>query len=179
MADEAVEVAAAAGVSEAEAAQESGGGAPSAPARRWSKPQRTGKKRCRGCGKLLDEDETNFPSNSVFCWPDKRALDVIAKQARAQSKTAWFSRVRADDVLVRRLLLAYKEKLPTAEEPSGGKRTRSSFSLLEYIESLTAFSKAEVVVGYQMMWRGKYLDWAQSVDGGKLTEEEAHARWQA
>ncbi len=147
-------------------ALESGGGAPGKTA---AEEKRTVKRKCPGCAKLFPDDEFNFPAKQIFCFPCKRALDCIAKQARKEDKMSWLSDVRNDPTKVKAMLDSYRARFPLGM-PS---KKSSAFKLLEYMESLRTFTSGEVKRSSKMMWKGEFMEFAQSVEGGKVSEDDA------
>ena len=75
------------------------------------------------------------------------------------------------------LITAYYDKVgkPTAgaRKQRGGPR----FSLVEYKETIKASSYIDVYSAGRMMWKRQYVEWAQTLDGGKKTEKQAEAQW--
>ena len=52
-----------------------------------------GNKQCRGCSKWLHLSD--YPSNSAFCWDDKRVFDNIYKMCKTEEERDFLSTARA------------------------------------------------------------------------------------
>ena len=56
-------------------------------------------------------------------------------------------------------------------------KQRPKWSIRPYKEEITASSKVQFVERGNMMTKKRYLVWAQTVHGDKLTEQEAEGQW--
>ncbi|CAE7285935.1 unnamed protein product [Symbiodinium sp. CCMP2456] len=129
-------------------------------------------KKCKGCRKKLAPGEAapNWPG----CWGCKRSLDNICRLAKKQGPKAeaWVSEVRsdADDTRLYNMIQSYNEKCPESNEggPTCG-RKRGKWCLIKYIERVKAAS--------EMMWEKLFMEFSQTVRGGKMTEEAAQNQW--
>ncbi len=135
------------------------------------------KVRCRGCCKGYSDSD--FPVSSIFCWDCKRALDNIARQARAQGPDAqtWLSECRKDELKVRVILQSYFEKCPPATMSRG--KSRGTWNLVSYMETYRAESSVRRTAKGKLMWFGEFMEFAMSTKGGRLAEDEAKGRWEA
>ena len=136
-------------------------------------------KKCKGCRKKLGPGEAapNWPG----CWPCKRSLDNIWKLAKKQGPKAvdYVSSARSDpdDTKLYNLIQSYNEKCPEGMEGAGMGRKRGTWSLMKYIERVTAASGLVRDCEGEMMWEKLYMEFAQTTRGGKMTEEAAQSQW--
>eukprot|EP00974_Lingulodinium_polyedra_P007754 738194-Lingulodinium_polyedra.AAC.1 len=61
-----------------------------------------GSRWCKGCH--LSKKFESFAVNQAFCHDCKNKLDIIAKQARNQGKSEWFSQAKDDPTDCKRML---------------------------------------------------------------------------
>ena len=163
---------------------EDGGAPPQSPAGGCtSKKAKKGKNKkgwipCRGCLKKFDADSCTTATD--FC-PDfcKRACDRLRDVARTEgaASVAWLATQLQSTVTAVPLITAYYDKVG---RPSAGARKQRGgprFSLVEYKETIKASSYIDVYSQGRMMWKRQYVEWAQTLDGGKKTEKHAEAQW--
>ena len=136
--------------------------------------RKKGQIQCRGCRKLFDADALS--TSSDFCLSCKRSLDRLSRVASREGDKAvqFLARTRADPKLVPELLKRYHE---VAGVPVLGKKSQKPFSVMKYIEAVESVSGCERRNRHKMMWQKEYVDWAQTVEGGKKSEEAACADW--
>ncbi len=134
------------------------------------------KTKCKACDRTFET--STFPTNRLFCWNCKRALDNISYQAKSQGTATeqWLRQTRQNPNLVKRMLASYRAKCPEQVRGRGKKRS-STWSLLQYIETYKAETRVTHQSEGQMMWEKHYISWAQQPEGGKLSEDEAIAKW--
>ena len=141
--------------------------------------RRTLVKKCRGCKIKLEPGEA--ASNWPGCVKCKRALDNISKQASRQGEKAkqFVVEARADDEKLQAMLASYFELCPEATDDGGPVtgRKRGVWSLVKYVERVTAASGIIKDVLGEMMWEKLWIEHAQTARGGKLREEEAAKQW--
>ena len=141
--------------------------------------KRTVVKKCRGCAKKLQpgEQAANWPG----CVGCKRALDNISKQAARQGERAqkYVAEARADDTKLQAMLASYKDLCPEATEEGCSQvgRKRGTWSLVKYVERVTAASGLIKDVVGEMMFEKLFMEHAQTTRGGRVREEEAAAKW--
>ncbi len=143
-----------------------------------------GKRKCRGCQKVLPDAE--FPANSAFCWYDKRALDLLARQAKAQGPQveARLRECRTDPVKVEGILRKFREHdvATGGTNPHGrGQKKVCGVAALSHMESFWASSAVSFVEKSEMMEKEQYLHWAQEPARGsaRLGRPAAEAQWEA
>ena len=132
------------------------------------------KRKCKGCLKFLPASE--LPLSSLFCLKDKRALDVIAKQSRANDDTdRFYKEARLDPEKVVKLLERYHRLTP----PGDAKRARSQFSVMQYMEQIVAESSVTVRSQGKLMNEDEYYTFAQGAERGalRLTKTQACEEW--
>ena len=141
--------------------------------------KRTIVKKCRGCAKKMQpgEQAANWPG----CVPCKRALDNICKQAFRQGEKAqkYVAEARADDSKLQAMLASYKDLCPetTEEGCSQVGRKCGTWSLVKYVETVTAASGLIKDIVGEMMFEKLFMEFAQTTRGGRMREEEAAAKW--
>ena len=129
--------------------------------------------KCRGCDK--NKDESHFHSGSVYCVPCRSMMDSLTRLAAAQGEKEWWQETRNNPKLLKAALKSYHEEAPAM--PTGSKTKRPKWNILQYKDTLTAASKVQFAERGNMMTRKRYLWWAQTPEGGKLTEQEAEDQW--
>lgn len=130
--------------------------------------------KCRSCDKM--KAETQFHSGSVYCVPCRSMMDSLTRLAVAQGEQAWWLETRNNPKLLKACLKKYNEEAPATVDRSGRAR-RPKWSILTYKEEIIASSKVQFIERGKMMTKKRYLAWAQTVEGGKLTEQEAEDQW--
>ena len=107
------------------------------------KGQLKGKRRCKGCLKMIDD--AVFPLNSVFCSKDKKAIDNLTYAAKVQDQFDWWQDVKRDMQKLQAVLQAYHARCP--EPPPGSKTKRTSTIILEFkeiVRTITSVVQHEV-----------------------------------
>jgi hypothetical protein len=133
---------------------------------------------CRGCNKKFDYEASSTATD--FDNDCKRTLDrlrVIAENEGADAVSC-FKTAFADTPKLQKMLKAYWAKLGGV--PKKGVRTKAGapkFSVTQYMESMKASSGIEWRGRGRMMWEKAWLEYAQSVEGGKHTEDQAQTTW--
>lgn len=143
-----------------------------------TKTRKNALKHCRGCRKKMNQNE--FATNWPGCWPCKRALDNItklaARQGEAQKK--FVSKARADKEQCYHMISSYMEKCPEASDGSSSAgRKRGTWSLVKYVERVSAASGLVKDKIGEMMFHKLYLEFAGTIRGGRKSEAEAEAIW--
>eukprot|EP00438_Fugacium_kawagutii_P013870 Skav228410 [mRNA] locus=scaffold3824:318780:319841:- [translate_table: standard] len=132
-------------------------------------------RKCKGCHKKVTPElqAPNWPG----CWPCKRALDNIAKAAAKQGDKAikFVAEARQDDAKCYNMIQSYLENCPETQECAGKKR--GVWSVVRYIERVVAASGLVKDAVGELMWEKLWLEFAQTVRGGRLREEEAALKW--
>ena len=107
---------------------------------------------------------------------DNRALDRLSYMAKCEGPESvkWLSSVRRDEVQIGKLLDNYwaamggKAKWKGGQKPVGNK-----WSVKEYKETVLAETRVSKESQGKMMWEREFVDFLQSVPGGKYSETEA------
>ena len=102
-------------------------------------------------------------------------MDSLTRLAAAQGEKEWWQETRSNPKLLKAALKSYHEEAPAM--PTESKTKRPKWNILQYKETLTAASKVQFAERGKMMTRKRYLWWAQTPEGGKLTEQEAEDQW--
>ncbi len=131
-----------------------------------TKEDKSKKRKCKICLKLFLEEE--FPVNSPYCREDKRAVDNLTCQANTQKVTDWWREARADEGRLRAMVGRYREMCPPSQKGPRGK-----VPLLRFMEEFKAESAVHHLKRGKMMWKGYWMEFAQSTKGGKHTQDEA------
>jgi len=132
------------------------------------------KKKCKGCLKLMPLSE--FPVNSVFCFKDKRALDVISKQSHANDDAyRFYQTARQDPEQVVKLLATYHRVTPASD----GRKAKSQFNVMQYMEQTVAESSIMVRATGKFMNEDEYKIWAQNAERGsaQMSKSQAADEW--
>ena len=133
---------------------------------------------CRGCNKKFDSDAVS--TSTDFDNDCKRSLDRLRHIAENEGPDAYaaFKTAFADTPKLQKMLKAYWAKVGGV--PKKGVRSKSGapkFSVTQYTESMKASSGIEWRGRGRMMWEKHWLEYAQTVEGGKHTEEQAQTKW--
>eukprot|EP00971_Amphidinium_carterae_P346443 6487890-Amphidinium_carterae.1 len=116
--------------------------------------------------------------NSSFCLKDNRAVQNIRYMSQRQGLQDWFQRMKDSDTKLTQTLAAYHQRNP--DQVSGGsKRGKTSTAqTLEYLEEIISSTKVHRQTEGEMMWEKEYIQFAQTLKAGRLTDDEAKAKWQ-
>lgn len=136
-----------------------------------AKGKETTKKKCRLCAKWFGEDD--FSPNSPYCRDDKQAVDNLAKQANQQGQAEFFKEARQNEEKLKKMVARYREMCPYDKM----KGKRGHFSIVSYKEEFSAESAVVVAARGRMMTEGMFVKWAQTAEGGSMSEDEAKAKW--
>ena len=131
-----------------------------------------GMKTCRACQK--SRPLSDFALNQTVDKDCKKALDVISKKARQQSKVEWFKSVKADPKKLKSLVTSYRQASQEAEKAG---QKKSTWNLAEYLEEVRASSETVGTSRGKMMWQDQAIEFWRSTDGGSLTKQEAASKW--
>jgi hypothetical protein len=109
-------------------------------------------------------------SGSICC-DAKKAVDSIYKQCERQKALEWFAEAKNDD---RRLfaMIKYYEAL----EPQG-RQKNIKFGVARYKETSKTEQAVETIDRGRLMWERQAVEFWQSTDGGKLSEEDSQLKW--
>ena len=131
---------------------------------------------CKGCRKKIPVEQCPHGFNG--CFPCKRALDNITKLAARQGEQQQeFVRTsRADDDKCFAMVQSYLEACPESLENASGKK-RGQWSIVRYMERVTAATGLLKDAVGEMMWFKLYVEFAQTTRGGRLTDDQAVAKW--
>ena len=129
------------------------------------------KRQCQGCMKLFDISA--FPPSGAYCWKDKRALDNLARAAKAQGCKEWYDQLKKDPKQFAVLLKSYHLKCPDA---AAGKRRKppAMLELQEIVRTITSVIRDDVG---EMMHEAAFVHWATKPKNLGLSFKEAEARF--
>ncbi|CAK9074303.1 Putative WD repeat-containing protein C25H1.08c [Durusdinium trenchii] len=132
---------------------------------------------CKGCKKKISAEQqaTNFPG----CVPCKRALDNITKLASRQGEQAvkFVREQREDPDKCFAMVQSYFEVCPECEPGAAKNKKRGSWSIVKYQERIVAASGFVKDKVGEMMGKKLYLEFAQTIRGGRKTDDQAAAQW--
>ena len=95
-------------------------------------------------------------------------------------KADWLNTIRLDDKKTAALMKAYrgtKRTAPSSKE--GAKKKYAKFSCIQFSEIMQAVTETEYQGQGQMMWERQALEHWTSTAGGRMSEEEAAAKWKS
>lgn len=120
-----------------------------------------------------------FPdSEMALCRPFdfqcKYKLDAISRIAKSQGKMEWYKDVRANDMKLQQVLAEYSNRV-TDNPVQKFKMPRSS--TMQYLECVVCSTVVIVEEHGKMMTEMMYFAFAETLDGGKLTEAQARQQW--
>lgn len=140
------------------------------------KRQKFGVSSCKGCKKKItpEEQAANFPG----CKSCKRALDNISKLAARQGKeaVAFFKEQRDDPDKCFSMVQSYMALCPECAEGAKNKK-RGTWSVAKYQERVVAASGFVKDKVGEMMGKKLFIEFAQTVRGGRKTDDQALAQW--
>lgn len=105
----------------------------------------------------------------------KRAYDSLRRHCVRQNELEWFNSIKDNPKVIKKAVLDFMK-----QNPSGvgrGKRRAPGYKVCELKERLTTKTSLERRDQGKLMWEDEYIQWAESVEGGKLPRWEAHANW--
>ena len=114
----------------------------------------------------------DMATNMALCWSDKYKLDNIYRIARSQGRMEWYKEMRGSDVSLQMCLAEYSNR--TVQSGSQRPTRAMTFQALESVSASTAIIIEEAG---KMMCERQYMAFADSFDGGKLTETQAKNQW--
>lgn len=130
-----------------------------------------GQQFCKGCERWLPS--VDFQLNQALCTEDKRILDTIYRMAVRQGKKEWWTIHRGDEQKTRAMLQDYKKA--AKDFANGTKKTK--WVLMGYIERCEASTKVEVNDHGEVMGEKRWIEFAQTAQGGKMSEDAAKLQW--
>ena len=131
-----------------------------------------GTKQCKSCGKTLDH--SCFALNQLNCQKCKKAIDVLYKKAKAQNKKDWFLETKQSPTKLRALLNAYFAALDEAKKLG---KTKATFCLVQYTETVAAESATRSIDKGRMMWEDQAIGYWMSFEGG-YSKKMAQDKWE-
>ena len=119
-----------------------------------------------------------FPRNestyNTTCTECKRTLDCLRRQAKAQNEEGWWKMMLKQDDELQVLVFKYR-----SDNPSRGERvSRGHFSILTYKESRRSGKRLMFRKQGQMMIFERWVEYAQTAEGGKYSVAEANQEWE-
>lgn len=126
--------------------------------------------RCRGCCKL--KCDSDYTSGSVYCMHCRSLMDSLARLSAAQKETDWWREVRSDPKKLVAVLKKYDAEAPGMAGRAGRTR-RPKWSIATYKETIKSASQVRHVECGKMLTQNLYFKWAETIEGGLLSEEVA------
>ena len=126
-------------------------------------------RQCRGCG--LWFEEWAMATGQSLDHGCKNKIDNIQRIAKSQGRLQWYNEVRSNDVKLQQVLLEYTSRVSAC----GNRQPRSL--TMQYLEAVVASTAVIVEEIGLMMYQKQYQVFAESVDGGRMTETQALAQW--
>ena len=118
--------------------------------------------------------------SSSFCARDKRDMDNLYYMSSRQGVMDWYQRMKDSDDKLQATLSAYHERNPDTLSAGGPKRKKTSTgATLQTLEHIISASKVIHSCEGEMMWEKEYIQFAQTLKGGRLTDDAARAQWLA
>jgi len=130
--------------------------------------------RCRGCCKLKPDSE--YTCGSVYCMHCRSLMDSLSRLSVQQKEGDWWREVRADPKKLATVLKRYDAEAPGVVGRSGRTR-RPKWSIATYKETIKSASQVRHVEVGRMLTQKLYFKWAESLEGGLLSEEAAMRKW--
>ena len=138
--------------------------------------KKTNEKKCLACPRPVSD-----PRRSCWCDLDKRALDrlrFMCKQKSPELKE-WFAGVMKNPAQTVEMLNNYWTSCGGRAkfEKAGASPLNPKWSIVEFKESLRSESGVHHLRRGMMMWEKQFVEWCQTAEGGKYSEEEAQGKW--
>ena len=130
----------------------------------------------RKCGtcKKVKERKTDFHADQGNCKQCCAEIRAFARAADSQGCSDKMQELaRTDPVSHSKVLSAWVKERQKAS--AAGEKIK--FAIWEFAVSLQQREGARHESRGRMMWRGYYLSWAQTEEGGSLSEAEARSKW--
>ena len=132
------------------------------------KPTKSNKYQCRVC--LLWFTIEDIALGASMDHQCKNKVDNIGRIAKSQGKTEWYQGVRANDIKLQQVVIEYNSRLG-----EGTKVPR--ILMLTYLEVVVASSAVITEEIGKIMYFRQYVAFAETFDGGKMTEVQARHQW--
>ena len=136
------------------------------------------KVQCRGCRKPIDA--ALMTERSVFCpMLCKKSLDRLAYLAKQEGPEAVkkLSETRSDATAVFKLLKAYHAQVPPPKPGGRAGKGGEKFAVLNYFEESRASTGVVSDSVGRYMWRGSFIEFKTSADGGYRSRPQAEREW--
>ena len=128
-------------------------------------------RQCRGCSLWFGQSDMASGSNfDVAC---KYRVDCIYKIARSQGQMEWYKGVMANDVKLQMVLAEYGARVGD----DGKKKLQRRSMTFAMLERTAAKSAVVVRNKGKMMYERQYMAFADTWEGGKLSEAQARHQW--
>ena len=135
-----------------------------------SKPTKKNNRQCRAC-LLWFPDEGMALGGFALDITCKYKVDCIYRIAKSQKRMDWYQAMRQNDVQLQECVAEYKRRTSTAG------RAPSRCATLQALEEVVATTATIVDSIGEMMFERLYISFAESLEGGKLTETQAKQQW--
>lgn len=131
------------------------------------KPSNKFKCQCRGCSLWFEQ----LASGTSFDHACKNKMDNISRIAKAQGKLDWYHQVRGNDIKLQQVLVEYSLRV------SNSKQRQPRGITMQYMEQVVASTSVIVEEIGILMYERQYIVFAESIEGGRMTEVQAKQQW--
>ena len=133
-----------------------------------------GQRQCQGCMKWMSVEE--FPLGSVYCHPDKKAIQNMRNMAIREDMMDWYEEQMASLDKRKVLLQKFHEKTQKLLADRDSKKTKlpKLLQLQEAVKTSTDTTKSALG---RMMWRGEYMAFRAKRKNGGWSEIQASAHF--
>ena len=133
-------------------------------------------KKCLACPRPVAD-----PRHSSWCDLDKRALDRVrfmCKQKSPELKT-WLAGILRNPSQTIELLNNYWAACGGRNkfEKCGSSPANPKWTVMEFKEEVCSENGVEARRRGLFMWEKQYVEWCQTAEGGKYSEEEGQQKW--
>lgn len=135
------------------------------------KPSKRTPRQCKGCQQWFAEEDMAIGQH--FDHGCKNKLDNIQRISRAQGRLEWYKEVRSNDVKLQQVLVEYSSRV--SNNPKRNSLPRST--TMNYLESVVCSTDVIAEEAGKFMYERQYLAFAETYDGGKLSETQAKHQW--
>ena len=136
-----------------------------------AKPSKKNRRQCRGCQLWFCDEDMALGQN--FDHSCKNKLDNIQRIAKAQGQMDWYRDVRSNDVKLQQVMVEYTNRV--ACNPR--KHSISRGVTMSYLESVVCSTEVITEELGKFMFERQYMAFAETFDGGKLSESQAKHQW--
>jgi hypothetical protein len=136
-----------------------------------AKPSKKHRRQCRGRQLWFGDEDMALAQN--FDHGCKNKLDNIQRIAKAQGQMDWYRDVRSNDVKLQQVLVEYTSRVTS--DPR--KNSVSRGVTMSYLEAVVCSTEVITEDMGKFMYERQYTAFAETFDGGKLSESQAKHQW--